>query len=209
MTDSKQEGDEPELNPEIAAERRTLKIVLWINLAQFAVAFGVGLFAQSSGLLGAALDNLGDAAVYMVSLYAVGRSVKAKAAAARLSGVLLVVLAFLLALEVMRRFYGGAEPIGIAMILTALLNAATNVVNLRLLRKHRDEGVNLKASWIFTTNDMAANLGIAISGAAVMVFGSAWPDLIIGLLVAVVVIKGGFEILREARAAGQAAGASQ
>ena len=194
-----QEDDEPRLNPEVAAERRTLKIVLAINMSQFAVALAMGLFAQSSGLLGAALDNLGDAAVYIVSIYAVGRPLSAKIAAARLSGVLLVALALLLALEVVRRFLGGAEPIGIAMIVTALLNAATNVINLRLLRKHRDKGVNLKASWIFTANDMVANIGIALSGIAVMVFGSAWPDLVIGLVVAVFVIKGGIEILREAR----------
>lgn len=198
MAHSQRDDDEPQLDPGVAAEKRTLKIVLLVNLAQFAVALAVGLVAQSSGLLGAALDNLGDAFVYMVSLYAVGRSVDAKVAAARLSGVLLVTLACLLALEVIRRFSGGAEPIGIAMIATALFNAALNVVNLRLLRKHRNEGVNLKASWIFTTNDMAANLGIALSGVAVMVFGSALPDLIIGLLVSVIVVKGGFEILREA-----------
>ena len=205
MANSKRDDDEPQLDPGIAAEKRTLKIVLAVNLAQFAVALAVGLFAQSSGLLGAALDNLGDAFVYLVSLYAVGRSVAAKVAAARLSGVLLVTLACLLALEVIRRFSGGAEPIGIAMIATALFNAALNVVNLRLLRKHRNDGVNLKASWIFTTNDMAANLGIALSGVAVMVFGSALPDLIIGLLVSVIVVKGGFEILREAGEARRAA----
>lgn len=90
MGDLKPEHDEPQLNAEIASERRTLKIVLAINMSQFAVALAVGLLAQSSGLLGAALDNLGDAAVYVVSLYAVGRTIKAKVAAARLSGVLLV-----------------------------------------------------------------------------------------------------------------------
>ena len=205
MGDLTPKDDDPQLNPEIASERRTLKIVLAINMSQFAVALTVGLWAQSSGLLGAALDNLGDAAVYVVSLYAVGRTINAKVAAARLSGVLLVSLALLLALEVVRRYFGGAEPIGMAMIVTALINAGTNVVNLRLLRKHRNDGVNLKASWIFTTNDMAANIGIALSGIAVMAFGSAWPDLIIGLVVALVVIKGGFEILREAGEARAAA----
>ena len=194
-----QEDDEPRLNPEVAAERRTLKIVLAINMSQFAVALAIGLFAQSSGLLGAALDNLGDAAVYIVSIYAVGRPLNAKVAAARLSGILLVSLALLLALEVVRRFLGGAEPIGIAMIVTALLNAATNVINLRLLRKHRDKSVNLRASWMFTTNDMVANIGIALSGTAVMVFGAAWPDLVIGLVVAIFVTKGGIEILHEAQ----------
>lgn len=195
------ENDEPRLDAGNVAERRTLKWVLFINATQFVVAGGVGIAADSTGLLGAALDNLGDAAVYVVSLYAVGRTVLAKSRAANLSGVLLIGLALALLAEVIRRFIGGSEPIGLAMILTAILNSATNVVNLRLLRSHRERGVHLKASWIFTTNDMIANLGIAISGIAVIVFKSPLPDLLIGLVVVWIVIKGGWEILGEARKA--------
>lgn len=70
----------------------------------------------------------------MVSLYAVGRTVVAKSRAARLSGVLPIALGLGLFTEVIRRFVAGSEPIGVAMIITALANAATNVINLRLLR---------------------------------------------------------------------------
>ena len=195
--------DEAELrlDPEIAAERRTLQWVLVINFSQVIVAGTVGILADSTGLLGAALDNLGDAAVYAVSLYAVGRTVVAKARAARLSGFLLTALGVLLFVEVFRRFFMGAEPIGWAMIITAIANAATNLLCLRLLRAHREHGVHLKASWIFTTNDMLANLGIVLSGVAVMIFKSPYPDLLIGLLVAGIVLKGGWDILNEAREA--------
>lgn len=201
--------DEPQLNAENAGERRTLKWVLGINFSQVLLAGGVGVVAESTGLLGAALDNLADAAVYVVSLYAVGRGVAAKARAARLSGVLLILLAVGLLVEVVRRFVGGSEPIGLAMIATAIVNAATNLLNLRLLRSHRDEGVHLKASWIFTTNDMLANLGIVLSGVAVMVFKSPLPDLLIGLAIVGVVLKGGWDILREARAARREAASTQ
>ena len=102
-------------------------------------------------------------------------------------------------MEVLRRFYVGGEPYGLAMIGTTIVNAATNLLCLRLLRAHRNEGVHLKASWIFTTNDMLANLGIAASGVAVMIFRSPIPDLLIGLAIVVVVFKGGLEILREAK----------
>lgn len=78
-----QEG-ERSLDPSNTAERRTLKWVLGINVTQFAVAGVVGILAQSTGLLGTALDNLGDSAAYGVSLYAVGRTVIAQARAARL-----------------------------------------------------------------------------------------------------------------------------
>lgn len=187
------------------AEESVLKWLLGINLSQVIVAGAVGIVADSTGLLGAALDNLADAAVYVVSLYAVGRTVVAKSRAARLSGVLLIALAVGLFGEVIRRFVGGAEPIGLAMIVTAIANAGTNLIGLRLLRSHRDRGVHLKASWIFTANDMIVNLGIVASGVAVMVLKSPLPDLLIGLVLVGVIIKGGWEILEHAKEARRAA----
>lgn len=195
--------DEPQLNAE-NAERRTLVCVLIINLSQVLLAGIVGVLAQSTGLLGAALDNLGDAAVYVVSLYAVGHTVVAKARAARLSGVLLIIMALLLLAEIIRRFVTGSEPIGWAMIATAVVNSASNLLCLRLLQAHREHGVHLKASWIFTLNDMIANLGIVVSGIAVMVFKSRVPDLVIGVVVVWIVIKGGWAILQHAREARRA-----
>ena len=198
--DNKEES-EIELDASNAAERKTLLWVLGINFLQVIVAGLVGVLADSTGLLGAALDNLGDAGVYAVSIYAVGRTILAKVRVARLSGLLLIVLGLALLVEVLRRFFVGAEPIGLAMIVTAIANAATNLLCLRLLRSHRDQGVHLKASWIFTTNDMLANAGIVVSGAAVMFFRSPLPDLIIGLVVVGIVLKGGWDILKEAREA--------
>lgn len=199
MSGKQQEEAEIELDANNAAERKTLIWVLAINFLQVVVAGVVGIIADSTGLLGAALDNLGDAGVYAISLYAVGRTVAAKVRVARLSGVVLIALGLALLVEVLRRFFVGAEPLGLAMIVTALANAALNVLCLKLLRSHRDRGVHLKASWIFTTNDMLANVGIVLSGIAVMLFASPLPDLIIGLLVGVIVLRGGWVILQEAR----------
>lgn len=188
-------------NASDATERRTLVRVLAINMTQVIVAGGVGIWADSVGLMGAALDNLGDAAVYIVSLYAVGRSVVAKARAARLSGMLLILVGLGLFAEILRRFFGQSEPIGLAMIVTAFVNSATNLVCLKLLRPQREGGVHLKASWIFTTNDMLANAGIVVSGLAVMALKSPLPDLLIGLVTVGIVVHGGWEILEQAREA--------
>lgn len=174
------ENTEVELDASNAAESRTLKWVLAINFSQVVVAGVIGIVADSTNLLGAALDNLGDAAVYLVSLYTVGRTVVAKSRAATLSGALFIVLGLALLAEVIRRFVVGSDPIGLAMIVTAIVNAASNLVNLRPLRSHRKRGVHLKASWIFTTNDMLANLGTVVAGVAVMIFKSPLPELLIG-----------------------------
>ncbi len=200
------EETEIRLDARNAEERRTLWWVLGINFTQVLVAGAVGILADSTGLLGAALDNLGDAAVYAVSLYAVGRTAIAKSRAANLSGVLLIIVAFGLLVEIFRRFFAAAEPIGLAIIVTALVNAATNLLVLRLLRAHRTHGVHFKASWIFTTNDMVVNLGVVLSGVLVMLLKSPIPDLLIGIAVVGVVLKGGWEILGEAREARKATG---
>lgn len=131
-------------------------------------------------------------------MYAVGRAALVKVRAARLSGFLLIGLAVLLLVEVLRRFAGGEEPVGPAMMAVAAANAALNLVCLRLLRRHRGEDVNFKASAIFTSNDSIVNGAIVLSGALVMWLGSNIPDLILGVVVAGIAANGGKEILEEA-----------
>ena len=184
-----------------AQDRRILLYVLLINLAQSALGMGVGVWASSTALIGAALDNLADASVYAVGIYAVGRSVRAKVVAARLSGWLLIGLSVLLVAEVIRRFMGSEAPIGPAMMVMAGVNAAINVYCLRLLKRHKGEDVNFKASAIFTSNDSIVNMAILASGILVLWLGSNVPDLILGIVSALFAANGGREILEHARKA--------
>ena len=186
-----------------AQDRRILLLVLLINLGQCVAGVGVGIWASSTALIGAALDNLADASVYGVSLYAIGRASAIKVRAARLSGWLLIGLAVILLIEVLRRFLGGEPPVGPAMMAMAAVNAALNIVCLRLLKRHRGEDVNFKASAIFTSNDSIVNLGIVLSGALVMWWDSNLPDLILGLVVSAIAANGGREILSEAAEAAE------
>ncbi|EYC52157.1 MULTISPECIES: cation transporter [Comamonadaceae] len=192
------DDDEFGLDASNAADRKILRTVLLINLGQAAASIGLGVWAASTALMGAGLDNLADASVYAVSMYAVGRAALVKVRAARLSGFLLIGLAVLLLVEVLRRFAGGEEPVGPAMMAVAAANAALNLVCLRLLRRHRGEDVNFKASAIFTSNDSIVNGAIVLSGALVMWLGSNIPDLILGVVVAGIAANGGKEILEEA-----------
>ncbi len=184
-----------------AQDRRLLWYVLLINLAQSARGMGVGVWVSSAALIGAALDNLADASVYAVGIYAVGRSVRAKVVAARLSGWLLIGLSILLVGEVIRRFMGSEAPIGPAMMAMAAVNAAINVFCLRLLKRHKGEDVNFKASAIFTSNDSIVNMAILVSGLLVFWLGSNVPDLVLGIVSALFAANGGREILEHARKA--------
>ncbi|TDP79561.1 cation efflux family protein [Aquabacterium commune] len=198
MTEKQADDEGSGLDGNKAADRSILWKVLLINLGQCIAGVTVGLMASSTAVIAAALDNLADASVYGVSLYAVGRSATIKVRAARLSGWLLIGLAVLLLVEVLRRFFGGEPPLGPAMMAMAAVNAALNLVCLRLLKRHRGEDVNFKASAIFTSNDSIVNLAIVLSGALVMWWGSNVPDLVLGLVVCGIAANGGREILSEA-----------
>lgn len=198
MPEAEDDDELGDLDASNAADRKILTAVLLINLAQAAAGVGIGLWAASTALIGAGLDNLADASVYALSLYAVGRAVQVKIRAARLSGYLLIGLGVMLFVEVVRRFFGGEEPIGPAMMAMAAANAILNLVCLRLLKRHRGEDVNFTASAIFTNNDSIVNGAIVLSGALVMWLGSNIPDLVLGVIVAGIAANGGREILERA-----------
>lgn len=179
-------------------QRKTLLTVLILNGVLFA-ALGVGgLVADSSALIANAVDNGSDAAVYLISFLAVGRAVAWKRSAARISGVMLLIFAVAVMFDVGRRWLYGAEPAGWTMMVLALVAAGVNLVCLLLLRRVQSEDVNMRAAETFSLNDFASNGGILVAGALVMWLGQSWPDLIVGVLVAIIAAKGGVEILRDA-----------
>ena len=179
-----------------AAEARTLRILLGINAAMFAVELVAGWLAQSSGLIADSLDMLADAMVYGLSLYAVGKAASTKLRAAHLSGVLQAVLAVGVLVDVARRLVAGSAPEAPAMIGVSLLALAANVACLLLVARHRHGGAHMKASWIFSTNDVLANVGVIVAGALVAWTGSRLPDLVVGTAVGLLVLAGGVRILR-------------
>jgi cation diffusion facilitator family transporter len=190
-------------------ERRTLRLLLAINAAMFVVEAGAGLLARSSALLADSLDMFADAAVYGVSLWAVGRAAVAKVSAARLSGLLQVLLALFVLGETLRRALAGGEPRSALMMGVGLVALAANAACLSLLWRHREGDVHMRASYIFSANDVVANLAVVLAGLLVRLTGSPLPDLVTGLGIAALVLSGGARILREARreAASPACGA--
>ena len=181
-------------------QRRTLLYVLLLNLVlSGSLAIG-GYLADSSALVANAVDNASDAAVYLLSFIAVGRSERWRIAAATTSGVLLMLLAAGVVVDVIRRFSTGAEPIGGAMIAMAIVALAINAWCLRLLASVRKDNVNLRAAWTFSINDLLSNFGIIAGGLLVWWLGRTWPDLVVGAAVAAMAGYGGIEILKDARA---------
>jgi Co/Zn/Cd efflux system component len=182
--------------PDRAREARTLRLVLAINAVMFVVELGLAWVAGSAGLLADSLDMFADAAVYGLALYTVHRTAQAQRRTARVAGWLQAALAIGALVEVVRRFVQGSEPEPPLMMIVAGVALVANVACLRLVSQHRDGGAHMKASVIFSANDVLANLGVIVAGVLVAWSGSRYPDLAIGAVIAALVLHGARRILR-------------
>ena len=185
-------------------EQKTLIVLSAINAVMFLAELILGWLAESTGLIADSLDMLADAGVYGLSLYAVGKGIQHQAKAASISGILQIILGVGVLLEVLRRFLFGSEPESFLMMTVGSIALVANVYCLMLISRHRDAGVHMRASWIFSANDVIANLGVIISGGLVWLIGSRYPDLIVGAIISAVVVGGGIKILYEAKNANKA-----
>ena len=115
---------------------------------------------------------------------------------------MLLIFAVGVLIDAGRRWWFGAEPVGWTMMALALVAAGVNLVCLLLLRRSQTDDVNMRAAETFSLNDFASNGGILVAGGLVMWLDRAWPDLAVGVLIAIIAAKGGLEILRDAAASG-------
>lgn len=180
------------------SQRQVLYWLLGINATMFVIEMGIGLLADSTALIADSLDMLADAVVYGVALYAIGKSLLHKANAARISGFFQMALGVLIIIDIVRRSIYGSEPVSGLMMAMGAVALVANVICLVIIRKQRNEEVHMRASWIFSANDVIANLGVISAGALVFWLDSRWPDLVIGVIVSCVVLRGAKMILEDA-----------
>ena len=184
-----------------ARQRRVLRIVLALNLAMFVLEAGAGLLAASTALLADSADMLGDAIVYGVSLYAVGRGVRWQARAAALKGWLMAAFGAAVLAQAALKIARGAVPEASVMGVVGLLALGANALCLTLLWRLRAEDVNMRSAWICSRNDVTANAAVLAAAGAVALTGSPWPDIIVGLAIAALFAGSAAGVLRDARRA--------
>ncbi len=178
-------------------QSKLLWSVLIINFSFFIIEMTTGLISKSMGLVADSLDMLADSFVYGLSLWAVGSTVLRKKKVARLSGYFQITLALLGIFEVVRRFIGFEEmPDYRIMIGVSILALIANAACLYLLQKSKSNEAHMKASMIFTSNDVIINAGVILAGFLVLFTQSKYPDLIIGSIVFLIVVRGALRILK-------------
>lgn len=179
-----------------ARHRRVLWIVLLINLATFLMMVGASWYSHSSSLLSGALDNLGDAATYLLSLLVVGAGVAAKARVALFKGVLILAAAVAVAAQIGWRLAHPQVPLFESMGLAALLNLAANGFCLWLLTPYRNDDVNLASAWECARNDIFEGVSVVLAAGLVALFGAGWPDLLVAIALLVVFLRSALRVLR-------------
>jgi len=179
-------------------QKKLLWSVLAINFLFFLIEMTTGLISKSMGLVADSLDMLADSFVYGISLFAVGGTVIKKKRIAKLAGYFQITLAIIGFVEVLRRFFGDEKlPNFSTMIIVSIFALIANGICLYILQKSKSkEEAHMKASMIFTSNDVIINLGVITAGLLVNWLSSSKPDLIIGTIVFVLVIQGAFRILK-------------
>ncbi len=179
-------------------QKKLLWTILLINFAFFLIEMTTGIISKSMGLVADSLDMLADSFVYGTSLFAVGGTLTRKKRIAKLAGYFQIILAVIGFSEVLRRFIVDEKlPDFSTMIIVSVFALIANGICLYILQKSNNkEEAHLKASMIFTSNDVIINFGVIIAGLLVNWLNSSTPDLIIGTIVFVLVIQGAFRILK-------------
>ncbi len=182
-----------------ARQRRVLNIVLVINVATFAMMVAASIYSGSSSLLSGALDNLGDALTYGLSLAVIGASVLAKARVALVKGMLILGAALVVAAQIAWRLVNPSVPLFEGMGLAAAANLAANLYCLWLLTPLRHGDVNMASVWECSRNDAFEGIAVLVAAAGVWAFGAGWPDLVVAVGLLLMFLRSAWRVFRSAR----------
>jgi len=175
-----------------------LWIVIFINAAMFVVEMSAGKLAGSQALQADALDFLGDAVTYGMSLAVIGMSLKVRSTAALLKGGSLLAMGLWVfgstAYQVLVLGVPKAEIMG----LVGFLALVANLVSVLLLMRYKDGDANVRSVWLCSRNDAIGNVAVMIASLAVWFTVSAWPDLIVAIIMAGLFLRSSQLILTQA-----------
>ncbi len=178
--------------------KRVLWTVIAINAAMFFVEMSAGQLAGSQALQADALDFLGDALTYGLSLAVIGMSIKVRSTAALLKGFSLLAMGlWVFGSTAYQVLVLGVPSAGI-MGSIGLLALAANLASVFLLMRYKDGDANVRSVWLCSRNDAIGNVAVMIASAAVWLTASAWPDLIVALMMAGLFLRSAQLILVQA-----------
>ena len=183
-----------------AGYRRVLWAVLGINAAMFLVEVAAGLAAGSASLQADALDFLGDAANYAISLFVVGMALRYRASAALAKGITMAAFGLWVTGTVIWHAVHGTLPSAFTMGAVGVAALAANVASFGLLWAYRKGDANMRSAWICTRNDVLGNIAVLLAALGVFGTGTGWPDVIVAACMAGLALQGAFVVVRQSSA---------
>jgi len=192
-------GDQPSSDPHRGnpAYRRVLWAVLAINAGMFMVEIGAGLAAGSASLQADALDFLGDAGNYAISLFVVGMALRNRALAALAKGGTMGVFGLWVIGSVVWHAVHGTLPNAFTMGAVGLAALVANAASFGLLWAYRGGDANMRSAWICTRNDVLGDLAVLLAAAGVFGTGTGWPDIIVAAIMAGLALQGATLVIRQ------------
>ena len=183
-----------------SAYRRILWAVLAINGVMFLVEAGAGLAAGSASLQADALDFIGDAANYAISLTVVGMALRRRATAALLKGATMGIFGLWIIGIVVWNIMDGTLPSAITMGAVGFAALAANALSFSLLWVYRSGDANMRSAWICTRNDVIGNLAVLVAAAGVFGTKTGWPDIVVATIMAALALQGATIVIRQSLA---------
>ncbi len=180
-----------------ARHKLVLVTVLTINVVLFFVEAIAGLIAHSTALLADSLDMFGDSLIYAFSLYVLWRSTEWKALAAILKGIIMALFGVGVLAEAVYKVIAGLVPNAETMGVIGVLVLVGNGICFFLLFRHRSDDLNMRSTWLCSRNDIIANLSILVAAGAVAFFNSIWPDILVGVAIALLFLRTAWMVLAE------------
>lgn len=182
---------------------KSFKTVLWvvliINAVMFFVEFSSAFMAQSVALQADALDFLGDAATYAITLVVLSKSLKVRATAALVKGLSMGALGLWVYVRTLMHIYEDSLPLHDVMWTMGLIAFVANLFCAFLLYKYRSGDSNMRSIWLCSRNDAIGNLAIVIAASGVFALGNGWPDFIVATIMATLSISASIQIIKHAR----------
>ena len=178
--------------------RRVLWIVLGINAVMFTIEIGAGLAAGSASLQADALDFLGDAGNYAISLFVVGMALRYRAMAALAKGATMGVFGLWVIGIALWHALHGTLPQAFTMGAVGVSALLANAASFGLLWVYRGGDANMRSAWICTRNDVLGNFAVLLAALGVFGTGQGWPDVIVAAIMAILALQGAAIVVRQA-----------
>jgi len=179
--------------------KRVLLVVLVINAVMFVIEIGAGLAAGSASLQADALDFLGDAGNYIISLAVLGMALRYRAMAALAKGLTMGAFGAWVVGAVVWHAAMSTVPEPITMGVVGVAALIANAACAGLLYAYRDGDANMQSVWICSRNDVLGNLAVLLAALGVFGTGTGWPDLMVATVMATLALQGAWIVVRQSR----------